>query len=108
MGNNSCCGSKGDESEIRGIKTLGRQNEIQEEAKILILGLDNAGKTAIFDKLCGMERDLEPTKGFNNEKIEYENGFKIDLWEVGGGRDVRPYWKNYYKNVDGLIFILVT
>ena len=76
------------------------------EAKIVILGLDNSGKTAIFDKLTGKDRELMPTKGFNTEKIEYENGFKIDLWEIGGSKEVRPYWKNYFKDVDGIIFVV--
>ena len=76
------------------------------EAKIVILGLDNSGKTAIFDKLTGKDRESIPTKGFNTEKIEYENGFKIDLWEIGGSKEVRPYWKNYFKDIDGIIYVV--
>ena len=105
MGNQSCCGHNNEEKELRGFKAMGRLNEYG-EAKIVIIGLDNSGKTAIFDKLTGKERELNPTKGFNTEKIEYENGFKIDLWELGGAREVRPYWKNYFKNIDGIIFVV--
>ena len=106
MGNSSCCSKGADEQEIRGFKAMGRLNEFG-EAKIVILGLDNSGKTAIFDKLSGIDRgELTPTKGFNTEKIEYENGFKIDLWEIGGSREVRPYWKNYFKNIDGIIYVV--
>ena len=66
MGNASCCSKGADELEIKGMKAMGRQNEFG-EAKIIILGLDNSGKTAIFDKLTGIYRELTPTKGFNNE-----------------------------------------
>ena len=56
MGNASCCGNKQDEAEIRGFKAMGRLNEFG-EAKIVILGLDGSGKTSIFDKLSGKERE---------------------------------------------------
>ena len=106
MGNSSCCSKGADEQEIRGFKAMGRLNEFG-EAKIVILGLDNSGKTAIFDKLTGIDRgELISTKGDTTEKIEYENGFKIDLWEIGGSREVRPYWKNYFKNIDGIIYVV--
>ena len=105
MGSANCCSKNDDEKEYRGFKAMNRENI---EVKIVILGLDNSGKTAIFDKLSGQDRldDLAPTKGYNKEKIEYENGFKIDLWEVGGSKEVRPYWKNYFKNADGIIFVV--
>ena len=106
MGNSSCCSKGADEQEIRGFKAMGRLNEFG-EAKIVILGLDNSGKTAIFDKLTGIDRgELTLNKSYNTEKIEYENGFKIDLWEIGGSREVRPYWKNYFKNIDGIIYVV--
>lgn len=54
------------------------------EARILVLGLDNAGKTTILKKLS--EEDVThimPTKGFNVKSLVHE-GFKLNVWDIGG------------------------
>lgn len=28
------------------------------------------------------------------------------MWDIGGQREIRPYWKNYYDNTDGLVFVV--
>ena len=91
----------------------GKLNE-HGESRIIILGLDNAGKTAIFNSIKGSDTDykeLKPTAGFNTEKIKfkgvdaYEN-YTLDLWEIGGAEKVRPYWQRYCKDKDGIIFVV--
>ena len=52
--------------------------------KILILGLDGAGKTTIMYKLKFDETVASvPTIGFNVEEIKYKN-LKFMCWDIGG------------------------
>jgi GTPase SAR1 family protein len=30
----------------------------------------------------------------------------LNVWDIGGQREIRPYWKNYYENTDGLVFVV--
>lgn len=32
--------------------------------------------------------------------------FKLNLWDVGGQRSLRPYWRNYYEKTDGLVWVV--
>ena len=33
-------------------------------------------------------------------------GFKLNVWDIGGQKHIRPYWKNYYANTDALIYVV--
>mmetsp|Transcript_19331 Transcript_19331/g.28579 ORF Transcript_19331/g.28579 Transcript_19331/m.28579 type:complete len:185 (-) Transcript_19331:85-639(-) len=78
------------------------------EVRILILGLDNAGKTTILYRLQN-ESDEEiqtiPTIGFNVEMLQYKN-IKFQVWDLGGQTSIRPYWRCYYPNTDAIIFVV--
>jgi len=28
------------------------------------------------------------------------------VWDIGGQREIRPYWKNYYENTDGIVYVV--
>ena len=28
------------------------------------------------------------------------------MWDIGGQKAIRPYWQNYYDNVDGMVFVV--
>jgi len=30
----------------------------------------------------------------------------LNVWDIGGQKAIRTYWKNYYDNVDGLVFVV--
>lgn len=76
------------------------------EARIVILGLDNAGKTCILKKLSDEEvKNLVPTQGFNIKSIE-QSGYKLNVWDIGGQRAIRPYWRNYFTDTDVLIYVI--
>ena len=63
------------------------------EVRLLILGLDNSGKTTILKKLCNEDAThITPTQGFNIKSFTY-NEFKLNVWDVGGQKSVRPYWR---------------
>jgi len=78
------------------------------EVRILILGLDNAGKTTILYKLQNeSDEDIQtiPTIGFNVETLSYKN-IKFQVWDLGGQTSIRPYWRCYYPNTDAIIFVV--
>ena len=73
---------------------------------MLMVGLDAAGKTTILYKLkLGEVVTTIPTIGFNVELVEYKK-FKFGLWDVGGQEKIRPLWRHYYKNTEGIIFVV--
>jgi len=76
------------------------------EMRVVTLGLDGAGKTAILLKLKqGEFVPTIPTIGFNVETLEFRN-VKITLWDVGGQHKLRPLWKHYYLNTQAVIFVM--
>ena len=78
----------------------------KKDVRILMLGLDNAGKTTVLYKLKVNETVSSiPTIGFNCESIEYK-GLNFGMWDVGGQDKIRVLWKHYYNNADGLIFVV--
>merc|ERR1712170_143725 len=76
------------------------------EMQILILGLDAAEKTTILYKLkLGEVVTTVPTIGFNVETVEYKN-INFTVWDVGGQDKIRPLWRHYFQNTQGLIFVI--
>src|SRR6478735_105146 len=74
--------------------------------RILMVGLDAAGKTTILYKLkLGEVVTTIPTIGFNVETVEYKN-ISFTVWDVGGQDKIRPLWRHYYQNTQGLIFVV--
>ena len=78
----------------------------KQEARILMLGLDAAGKTTIVYKLkLGEVLNSIPTIGFNVETVEFKN-IKFNVWDVGGQDKIRVLWRHYYPGTQGLIFVV--
>ncbi|KAH7100438.1 putative ADP-ribosylation factor, arf [Auriculariales sp. MPI-PUGE-AT-0066] len=78
----------------------------QPDMRILVFGLDAAGKTTILYKLkLGEIVETIPTMGFNVETVSY-SGVSFTIWDVGSRRTVRPLWKHYLNNTQGLIFVI--
>ena len=76
------------------------------EVRILILGLDGAGKTTILYRLqIGEVVTTIPTIGFNVETVSYKN-IKFQVWDLGGQTSIRPYWRCYYANTDAVIYVI--
>ncbi|XP_070564281.1 E3 ubiquitin-protein ligase TRIM23-like [Ptychodera flava] len=76
------------------------------EMRVVILGLDSAGKTTILFKLKQNEFIQSiPTIGFNVETVEYKN-LMFTIWDVGGDTKLRPLWKHYYLNTQAIIFVI--
>ena len=78
----------------------------KKDVRILMVGLDAAGKTTILYKLkLGEIVTTIPTIGFNVEAVEYKN-ISFTVWDVGGQDKIRPLWRHYYSNTQGVIFVV--
>ena len=76
------------------------------EARILMLGLDAAGKTTVLYKLrLGEVVTTVPTIGFNTEQVVYKN-LTMTVWDVGGQDKIRRLWKHYFPNTDCIIYVV--
>ena len=78
----------------------------KKDVRILMIGLDAAGKTTILYqmKMAELVKTI-PTIGFNVEQLDYK-GLRFTIWDVGGQDKIRILWKHYYQNSDGIIFVI--
>ena len=86
------------------------------EVKILVLGLDNAGKTTFLERVKSMfsqdggassvplDRIL-PTIGLNMGRVQ-AHGCDLTLWDLGGQQSFRSIWNNYFEDADVLIYVV--
>uniref|UniRef100_A0A3P8YK17 ADP-ribosylation factor-like protein 2 n=1 Tax=Esox lucius TaxID=8010 RepID=A0A3P8YK17_ESOLU len=85
---------------------LKKMKHKEREMRLLMLGLDNAGKTTILKKFNGEDvSTISPTLGFNIKTLEHK-GFKLNIWDVGGQKSLRSYWRNYFESTDGLVWVV--
>lgn len=49
--------------------------------------------------------DLFCHSGFNVETVEYKN-IQFTVWDVGGQDKIRPLWRHYFQNTQGIIFVV--
>ncbi|XP_014672161.1 PREDICTED: ADP-ribosylation factor-like protein 2 [Priapulus caudatus] len=85
---------------------LRKMKQKEKEMRLLMLGLDNAGKTTILKKFNGEDISLiSPTLGFNIKTLDHR-GFKLNVWDVGGQKSLRSYWRNYFESTDGLVWVV--
>jgi len=76
------------------------------EMRLIMLGLDGAGKTTILYKIkIGEVVNTIPTIGFNVENVEYKN-INLNVWDLGGQSKIRLLWRHYYTNVHAIIFVV--
>lgn len=75
------------------------------EHKIVIVGLDNAGKTTIlYQFLMNEVVHTSPTIGSNVEEVVWRNIHFI-MWDLGGQQSLRAAWSTYYTNTEVSFFI---
>lgn len=88
------------------LSILKKMKKNDNEARLLVLGLDNAGKTTILKKLSDEDiQNIQPTQGFNIKSLIHD-GFKLNVWDIGGQQSIRSYWSNYYEATDTLVYVV--
>jgi small GTP-binding protein len=76
------------------------------ELKLVIVGLDAAGKTTIINQMRFNEfGQTAPTIGVNTEDIQIKN-VNIKVFDLAGQEKMRNVWKYYYSSIEGIIFVL--
>ncbi|KAF2344011.1 Small GTPase superfamily ARF/SAR type [Trinorchestia longiramus] len=78
------------------LRKLKKENK---NIKILFLGLDNAGKSTILEKYFQI-KNTGPTFGYKKYELQ-----DMTILDAGGQGIIRKYWRNYYENVDGVIYV---
>uniref|UniRef100_A0A8B9CYW3 ADP-ribosylation factor n=1 Tax=Anser brachyrhynchus TaxID=132585 RepID=A0A8B9CYW3_9AVES len=63
------------------------------------------GTTILYKLKLGEIVTTIPTIGFNVETVEYKN-ICFTVWDVGGQDKIRPLWRHYFQNTQGLIFVV--
>lgn len=76
------------------------------ERRLLLVGLDNAGKTTVMYRMhVGKPVTTVPTVGFNIETVKYKK-LTLNLWDVGGQDRLRPHWRHHYTGTQGVIYVI--
>lgn len=76
------------------------------ERRVVVLGLDNAGKTTcVYRLLLGRKVDTVPTIGFNSEEVRHGRCSFI-MWDIGGQGKIRKLWRHYVESADALVFVV--
>mmetsp|Transcript_62539 Transcript_62539/g.163873 ORF Transcript_62539/g.163873 Transcript_62539/m.163873 type:complete len:215 (-) Transcript_62539:228-872(-) len=77
-----------------------------ENCKIVIVGLNNAGKTTILYKLhLGQVVLTQPTIGSNVEEVKHDN-ITFQVWDLGGQENLRAGWATYFQETDAVVFVV--
>uniref|UniRef100_A0A2I3NGS5 ARF like GTPase 5B n=1 Tax=Papio anubis TaxID=9555 RepID=A0A2I3NGS5_PAPAN len=77
-----------------------------QEHKVIIVGLDNAGKTTIlYQFLMNEVVHTSPTIGSNVEEIVVKNTHFL-MWDIGGQESLRSSWNTYYSNTEFIILVV--
>lgn len=87
----------------------------KDEFYIAILGLDNAGKTTLLERIkatynkgvrtIAPER-INPTVGLNIGKIEVGPSVRLNFWDLGGQKALRKLWQKYYAESHAIMFVV--
>ena len=81
------------------LKIIKKTKEREKEMRLLILGLDNAGKTTILKKFNGEDiTQVSPTLGFNIKTLTYSD-YKLNVWgkDISSNYSQRCWWINNYS-----------
>ncbi|XP_025190689.1 ADP-ribosylation factor-like protein 13B [Melanaphis sacchari] len=73
---------------------------------VLLVGLDKAGKTCTVKSIMKeKQKNILPTVGFSSSKFNYHDN-AITIYDLGGHKQIRDIWKQYFADVHGVIFVV--
>ncbi|GLE02099.1 hypothetical protein PINS_up010937 [Pythium insidiosum] len=83
------------------------------ELHLLIVGLDDAGKTTILEQLKGIFGKkpgipldkIPPTVGLNLARVDIRR-CRVICWDLGGQERLRVIWSKYYSESHGIVFVV--
>ncbi|XP_077414208.1 ADP-ribosylation factor-like protein 14 [Vanacampus margaritifer] len=89
---------------------MGQRGSTQPEARVLLLGLDNAGKSTLLYKLKhNTVVGTVPTIGFNVEMLDVKKkkkNFALTVWDVGGQAEMRRHWRSFHQDTAAIVFVV--
>lgn len=90
-----------------GLLSIIRKQKVKDrEIRMLVLGLDSAGKTTIVRKLMGCDpTEVAPTMGFQIQTFEWKD-YTINAWDIGGQTSLRAFWANYFDKLDVVVWVV--
>lgn len=87
-------------------QTLGLSKQ---KVQILVVGLDNSGKTTLLNKLRPQNKseskEVAPTIGFTVESFKKES-LSFTCFDMSGQSKYRSLWEQYYGDVQGIIWVI--
>ncbi len=78
------------------------------QTKVLVLGLDGAGKSAVVQYLASKgitNESTVPTTAYNVKDIKYK-GINLAVWDVAGKESLRSLWRHYYDGTDAIVWVV--
>jgi len=89
------------------IRTAGEKILLPKPFQITMIGLNDSGKTSILYRLKINEFiPTAPTTAFNMERIKLTKNTRLAIWDVGGSENIRPLWRTYLRQADGIVFVV--
>ena len=74
-------------------------------ANVVMLSLDDAGKTTLFNRLIYSDiRETSTTIGFNVDTMSTFEHRLVTLWDLGGRKELRPLWQPYVDTAHMILF----
>lgn len=49
--------------------------------------------------------NIAPTYGFVIHTLPY-NGLMVNIWDIGGQKTIRSFWRNYFERTDGVVWVV--
>ncbi|XP_043248884.1 ADP-ribosylation factor-like protein 13B [Colletes gigas] len=88
------------------LRRLQRKRCTEKTIILLIVGLDNAGKTTVLNRICGdSDKNVLPTIGFRTVSLRYKS-YVVKIYDIGGSSQIRSLWTKYYSGIHGLIYVV--